>query len=401
MDTREREALITELQRAFVDRWRVAGSIRTEAVEEAFRAVPRHLFVDRYYEGDGLDELVEVDPEAPTEEQLRRIYSEAALVSHVEDGTPRSSTSQPPLVADMLETLLPEPGMKVLEIGAGTGWNAALMGHIVGPEGSVTAIDIQEDVVLGARRHIRRAGTANVSILHGDGGHGHEEGAPYDRIITTANCHEISPHWAEQLAPGGALLVTLRDLPGSSMCLNLRLWRRKRCLKGEVVGWSGFMTLRGDYGTDEVARRDADERLEELADGREAEEREAPWGYLGLPEHSMSYMLRGLAFFAQLEGLQVEQIGSRFAMSQPESGDLCVVAADAVQAFGGRAYDALCQITRRWIELGAPRQYSYRVEAWPLEIRKRRPRDGWLLRREHTQLIFGLKDRDRDRTMPW
>jgi protein-L-isoaspartate(D-aspartate) O-methyltransferase len=399
MGAREREALLDELRRGFVDLMIVTGTIRTDTVRQAFLNVPRHLFVDRYYDHD---ELVEVDPDAPAEEQLRRIYGDEALVSHRRDGTPTSSTSQPNLVAQMLEQLLLEEGMNVLEIGAGTGWNAALMGHAVGPRGRVVAVDIQEDVTDRARAHLKRAGATNVTVVACDGGYGYPEAAPYDRIITTANCHGIPPHWAEQLAPGGALLVALRDVPGSGMCLHLRLRRRRECLSGEVVGTSGFMTLRGDFGTPEVPREEQQERAAALVAGREPRQEPALWSRPGLPEQVVRRVLGDLVFFAQLEGLQVERLGERYGLVDPATGEACVTDGGAASVYGGEAaLRRLREITRRWVDLGAPRRWSYSVEAWPPEARKRRPRNGWLLRRPHTQLVLRLKRRTRDCLLTW
>ena len=97
----------------------------SKSVTEAFRAVPRHLFVDQYYSLGKTRRLIRVNPQRPTTAQLRTIYSDVALASHQRYGQGTSSTSQPSLVAHMLEELQISPGMLILEIGAGTGWNAA------------------------------------------------------------------------------------------------------------------------------------------------------------------------------------------------------------------------------------------------------------------------------------
>jgi protein-L-isoaspartate(D-aspartate) O-methyltransferase len=399
MDSRERKALADQLQRGLVDGMIIKGAIRTDAVRQAFLEVPRHLFVDRYYEGD---RLAEVAPDGPTEEQLRRIYSDDALVTCREDATPASSTSQPGLVAQMLEQLRLEPGMSVLEVGAGTGWNAGLMGHIVGPEGHVLSMDIQGEVAEAARSHLDCAGVRNVRVITGDGGYGHAGAAPYDRIVTTANCHDISPHWADQLARGGGLLVTLRDIAGSRTCLTLRLWRRQECLSGEVVSVCGFITLRGDFGTPEVTEPEVEQRRGQLAAGRKPRREPAPWCRLGLPEESVRSLLADLVFFAHLEGLAAQQLGAQYGLVEPRTGDACVTDGDTVDVYGGEAAcRRLGEILRRWIALGAPRRWSYTVEAWPLGVRKRVPRHGWLLHRPHTQLVLRLKQRGRDSSPPW
>src|SRR2546427_13184569 len=105
------------LSQALVDRLKNIGLIRTPRVEEAFRAVPRHLFVP------------EVD--------IHTAYSDSYIVTRWQDGTPISSSSAPSVMAVMLEMLDLQPGQHVLEIGAGTGYNAALLAHIVGESGQV------------------------------------------------------------------------------------------------------------------------------------------------------------------------------------------------------------------------------------------------------------------------
>ena len=393
--TKHKDRLIAELLDNFVDRLIVYHAIRAEPVEAAFRSVPRHLFVDRYYQKD---RLVNIDPQHPTRGQLKKIYNNDALVSHRYRKIPTSSTSQPSLVAQMLEELQLEPGMKVLEIGAGTGWNAALMGYIVGPEGHIYSIDIQSDVAQRAENHVQQLGMQNVEIITGDGGYGYGKRAPYDRIITTVNCPEISPHWMAQLTEGGALLITLRDMEGSSWCLLIRLWKRKDHLKGEVVSLPGFMTLQGKYGA-EVVQPSIEEQLKVITDGRRPRAKPTPWGRLGFPENFWKWRLIDVVFFAHLEGMSIKRIGEQYALGHKGWESACVTNDEHIDLYGdGDAYQALEEITRKWIRLGAPGRHSYCVEVWPLHIPKRKPKNGWLVQRQYTQLIFRLKLRDE---WPW
>ena len=114
------------------------GSLTQPAVAAAFRAVPRHLFL----------------PDLPLEE----VYLDDAIPTKMGNVYPISSSSQPSMMAIMLEQLGLAPGQTVLEIGAGTGYNAALMGHLVGPTGCVTTVDIDDDLVEAARSHLAAAG---------------------------------------------------------------------------------------------------------------------------------------------------------------------------------------------------------------------------------------------------
>ena len=104
------------------------------------------------------------------------------------------------------------PGHRVLEIGAGTGYNAAMLASLVGESGQVITIDIDEELAASAREHLAAAGFGHVRVLCGDGSLGCPDAAPYDRIIVTVGAWDIAPAWREQLAPHGRLLVPLAIL---------------------------------------------------------------------------------------------------------------------------------------------------------------------------------------------
>jgi protein-L-isoaspartate(D-aspartate) O-methyltransferase len=183
------------LRNALVDRIRESGYARTPAVEEALRTVPRHLFV----------------PDASLEDAYA---NDTVNIKYDSDGTSISCASQPGVVALMLDQLEAQPGDRVLELGAGTGYNAALLAHLVGGSGHVTTIDVDEDLVEGARAHLAAAGFTNVEALTRDGALGHAEGAPYGKIIATVGAHGIPWAWFDQLDPTGRLVAPQR-LKGS------------------------------------------------------------------------------------------------------------------------------------------------------------------------------------------
>jgi protein-L-isoaspartate(D-aspartate) O-methyltransferase len=166
------------------------GAIRTDRVEQAVRAVPRHLFV----------------PEADPADAYR---DRAISTKTTAGGQPMSSLSQPSMVVAMLEQLAVQPGDHVLEIGTGTGYNAALLAHLAGATGTVTTIDVDPDLVVSARRHLDAAGAAQVSTWVGDGAAGWPDDAPYGRIMVTVAAPELALTWTEQLADGGRLVVPL------------------------------------------------------------------------------------------------------------------------------------------------------------------------------------------------
>ncbi len=161
----------------------------SERVGAAFRAVPRHRFL----------------PGVPAEQA----YRDRVIVTKVEDGMPVSASSQPSFMAVMLEQLELEPGQRVLEIGAGCGYNAALMAEIVGRAGQVVSVELDAGVARQARGCLDDAGYASVEVVRGDGGRGHAAAAPYDRIIVTAGAWDIPPALRDQLGPGGRLVIPL------------------------------------------------------------------------------------------------------------------------------------------------------------------------------------------------
>ena len=161
------------------------SGIRDERIAAALRDVPRHLFL----------------PHLPPEDA----YLDDAIVTKRDaDGQPISSSSQPAIMAIMLDQLTLAPGQRVLEIGAGTGYNAALMRHIVGPSGTVVSVDIDEDVADRARGHLASAGYPDVTVVAADGAEGYPPGAPYDRVIATVGVSDLAPAWLtrRRRAPG-------------------------------------------------------------------------------------------------------------------------------------------------------------------------------------------------------
>ncbi|BAJ30485.1 MULTISPECIES: protein-L-isoaspartate O-methyltransferase [Kitasatospora] len=191
---------------ALVQDLRGKGAVRTDAVARALREVPRHLFVSGHYGPGG---FTAVDPEQPTPETLAIVYSDRGLTTHVPDDTSgtSSSTSQPSIVAKMLEAADLHPGMDVLEIGAGTGWNSALIAHITG--GPVTAVEHSEPVATEARAALERAAVPGVRVHTGDGYLGYPSNGYFDRIIVTCGIAGIPPAWLDQLTPNGMILAPL------------------------------------------------------------------------------------------------------------------------------------------------------------------------------------------------
>ena len=138
------------------------GTLREPAVAGAFRTVLRHWFLP----GRPLDE----------------VYEDSAIMTKVGDrGLPLSSSSQPTIMAIMLQLLRPTPGNRVLEVGAGTGYNAALIAHLVGPSGRVVTVDIDPELAAQARANLAGAGVSGVQVEAADGAAGWPPAIPRPR----------------------------------------------------------------------------------------------------------------------------------------------------------------------------------------------------------------------------
>jgi protein-L-isoaspartate(D-aspartate) O-methyltransferase len=146
-------------------------------------------------------------------------------------------------MAIMLAQLGLAPGQRVLEIGAGTGYNAALLARIVGPGGRVVSIDLDDDLVAAARGHLAAAGVTGVELRAGDGALGAPDAAPFDRIIVTVGAWDLLPAWREQLAPAGRIVLPMTLLPGQM--LSLALEREGEQWVSRSARPCGFLAMRG------------------------------------------------------------------------------------------------------------------------------------------------------------
>jgi len=152
------------------------------------------------------------------------------------------------MVAIMDEALELRPGMKVLEVGAGSGYHAATIAEVLGDTGRVFAIEYLDKLVAVARNNLIRAGYADrVTLVQGDGSLGYAERAPYDRILVTAAAPETPPPLLEQLKSDGILVVPV----GGRMFPQELVQVRKKpdgALERNSMGGVAFVPLVGKYG---------------------------------------------------------------------------------------------------------------------------------------------------------
>ncbi|GGX69994.1 methyltransferase domain-containing protein [Streptomyces hiroshimensis] len=202
--------LSSALRAGLVERLQAAGELTDPRWRAAFADVPRELFVPAYYAGAlGGRHRVSGDDPGPLghESWMVGAYADEPLATRVRDGELISSSSQPSLMALMLSALNVQNGHRVLEIGTGTGYNAALLAHRLGDD-RVTTVDLDPEITASARDHLARAGF-HPEVVTGDGALGCPWRAPFDRILATCAVNRVPPAWIAQTRPDGLILAPL------------------------------------------------------------------------------------------------------------------------------------------------------------------------------------------------
>lgn len=219
----------------------------------AYRAVPRDAFVpDRLWPGTagGSRQGEVIDRNADPARWWETVYSDVPLTTQWDDGahagtdrgrSPTSSNSMPTMVFSMLDALGVRRGNRVLEVGTGTGWNAALLSYRLGPDNVVT-VEVDPSVAEEARRHLAAAGLDPLSVV-GDGARGYPDGAPYDRIIATCGISRLPYAWVEQAAEGAVIVAPWGPPYGGQGIVRLVVGEGGVAL-GPFVTSSSFMRLR-------------------------------------------------------------------------------------------------------------------------------------------------------------
>jgi protein-L-isoaspartate(D-aspartate) O-methyltransferase len=217
--------------------------------------VPRALFIpDTVWVDDGSgDALVALSKHTDPSGWHAVVSANAPVITQVNFGDvqsgqngsiPSSSCSQPSIVADMLDALDARPGQSVLEIGTGTGWNAALLSRRVGEHGRVVTIEVDPSLAKDARHALTNAGYDPL-VITGEGMAGYSAGAPYDRVISTASIREVVPHaWLDQIRPTGRLVTPWGTDWSNGVMLTLDLVKNGAAT-GRFSGDLAFMRVRG------------------------------------------------------------------------------------------------------------------------------------------------------------
>lgn len=206
-------------RKRLVDKLKATGYIKSNKVEKAMLKVPRHMFMPSY--GN-------------------------AYADRPQSIGSGQTISAPHMVAMMVEALDLQRGQKVLEVGGGRGYHAAVISELVGKEGMVYTVELIKSLAEKAGKTLSQAGYEEVKVIVADGSKGYPPAAPFDRISVACGAPKIPPPLVEQLKPEGKLLIPI----GGGFYQELALITKSR--EGKVIrkGLGGvvFVPLKGEYG---------------------------------------------------------------------------------------------------------------------------------------------------------
>jgi protein-L-isoaspartate(D-aspartate) O-methyltransferase len=240
----------------FLTGWRVglAPWLPSLLAVARHRFIPDVVWVDN--DDGGPPALVPLHRERDPNRWLTLAYAGDGVVTQVDDGCPSgpgcggsmptSSASGLAMVAVMLAALDAREGHRVLEIGTGTGYNAALLAHRLGAD-RVASIEIDPEIAACARKALSDSGFGAVTVVDGEGELGYPPSAPYDRVVVTAACNRVPYSWVAQARPGGRIVLPWADTyAGGLLMLTVG---NDGIAQGRIVAESSFMWLREQRGT--------------------------------------------------------------------------------------------------------------------------------------------------------
>jgi protein-L-isoaspartate(D-aspartate) O-methyltransferase len=391
---------IAEHQRRLLDYMRSEGSDMPldDAIERAFMETPRHRFVRRYRPW-GSKVWHEVNA-ANLPEHLAALYADRPLcLLGDDDDDPVSTISQPSFVLRMLHLLELAPGHSVFELGAGSGWNAALMGHLVGAGGHVYSTEVVPELAEAAAQNIRAAGLTNVSIVAADGGEGCAGAAPFDRAVFTAGAYDLPRRFYSQVREGGRLLMVVKSEGGGDSLYVLR--KQADHFESLAATPCGFVSLKGKYqlkGLDPTSL----EALPAWHQLRDQEVARVPFWWGGAGSDSFVWRTQGVRCFLSIAEPSFRAFttpksvsgvggGDYFGLWDEAHGSLVLAKDDALIAYGTRhAMETLRMRIAEWTALGMPGGASYTLRLYPIDHSPRVLANQWIVRRSESQFVWSL-----------
>ena len=236
----------TYYQQKLLDKIKEIYPSLSKNVINAYLETPRHLYVPTFLK-TRTSSWINVN-ESNLQEYLDVIYSDNPLVIYLNSSNQHSTISQPSFVLKMIDMLDLHPGDKVFELGAGSGWNAALMGKMVGPHGSVTSLEIIPELAKRAKTSLLSNHVENVSVINADAGNGWQFMAPYDRAIFTAGASDFPKSFFSQIKSHGTMIYVFKNKSGNDQLFLLK--NKDHYFESEETLLCSFVPMTGKYSVD-------------------------------------------------------------------------------------------------------------------------------------------------------
>ncbi len=372
----------------------------SDQVIDAFYEVPRHQFVERYRHY-GTKEWLDIT-DGNIEEHLGTLYANHPLVLLGSDeafrakygSEPVSTISQPAFVLRLLDLLDLRKGHNVFELGAGSGWTAALLGHLVGPSGKVSTSEIITELAEKAQVRLTSLGFNNVTVLCGDGGDGLADCAPFDRVIFTAGAFDIPFAFHQQIKEGGLLLFVLKNKGGADNLLLLK--KHPEYFETIYAFPCGFVPVTGKHHIPEMEERDLDDYLHMRGLEEAPTSRTQFWWGSGSKGNFLweTAALRSfLSLYQNFEPIytDIENDKGLFGWWNAESNSFALARPGELVNFGNEeASTQLITYIKDWVNWGMPTLSNLDLRIYPADSALTIPDSAWVSRRRSSLFVWTL-----------
>lgn len=380
----EHQSTLLYQSEKFFGRHKIPKSLR-----QSFLDTPRHLFAPKFYSSHN-QKWIELS-EKNLKEHLSELYADHPLcIFRDANGRSISTISQPSLVLYMLDLLDLKPGMSVFELGGGSGWNAALMGRLVGSEGLVYSVEIIESLVPVAQKAIESLALPQVRIVNGDGSEIAPELPEFDRGIFTASSWDLPKCFFHKIKRDGLLLLVIKGLAHFDLLTVLRKKSKDRFFS-ELLLTCSFVPVTGSKNVP-TPHTIPVSSLEQLALSNELD-----WSDIKISHTDVTDFLNfvKLVYDCQ-ESYLVAQHGADFdeefwGIKESEPASLVVFNEDRIQQYGTEGtLIKLRRTAKRWLKAGKPQLEDLNLSIHLTGTAPEPTNDQWLVQRGDATLLWSL-----------
>jgi len=364
-------------------------------IKDAFIKTHRHLFINKFKDAPD-SSWTTVTPENLAS-LLPLLYAERPLIIYQEPNEEFKSTiSQPHIVLQMLEYLQLQKGNTVFEVGAASGWNAALMGALVGEEGHVYSAEIIPELAMQAKENIEKQQISNVTILNRDAGVGYEEKAPFDRIIFTAGSFDLPHCFYDQLKDDGILLM-VHGLPGGGDQL---LQLKKVDGHFEAIQSLGvdFIKWTGKY-QNTLLEPVIQEELPEWSFLKDQEVSRIPYWWGGMSRLPFYYRTFAFRSFLSITEPGVRYFKEKYAIAgtgyfgilNSKKDSLTIAREKELITYGNdESKTIFMNSLHEWIDFGMPAAAHFKLKIYPSGKKITPAERQWVIERKDSTFVWSL-----------